>query len=98
MGETFASRVGASTLRAARLDELVTASFEQYEALILALYRDRDRLAGLRQRLATEKSALPLFDMPGFARAMEDVLLRIWQDHLQGRKEPIPAASALPAS
>ena len=98
MGETFASRVGASTLRAARLDELVTTSFDQYEALILALYRDRDRLAGLRQRLATEKSALPLFDMPGFARAMEDVLLRIWQDHLQGRKEPIPAASALPAS
>jgi hypothetical protein len=36
--------------------------------------------------------------MPSFARAMEDVLLRVWQDHLQGRKEPIPAASALPAS
>lgn len=98
MGETFASRVGASTLRAARLDELVTTSFEQYEALILALYRDRERLARLRQRLGTDKSTLPLFDMPGFARAMEDVLLRIWQDHLQGRKEPIPAASALPAS
>jgi len=98
MGETFASRVGASTLRAANLDELVTGSLEQYEGLILDLYRDRDRLARLRQRLNADKTSLPLFDMPGFARAMEDVLLRMWQDHLRGREDPIPAASAGTAS
>ncbi len=94
MGETFASRVGASTLSAAKLDELVTTSLEQYEGLILDLYRDRNLLAQLRQRLNTDKTSLPLFDMPAFARALEDVLLRMWEDHLQGRKEPIAAASA----
>lgn len=94
MGETFASRVGASALRAAKLDELVTTSLEQYEALIRDLYRDRDRLAFLRQRFNAAKTRLPLFDMPAFARAMEDVLLRIWQDHLAGRKVAILDASA----
>ena len=94
MGETFASRVGASTLRAANLDELVTASLEQYQALILDLYRDRNRLARLRQRLNTDKTSLPLFDMAGFARAMADVFERMWQDHLQCRKVPLLASAA----
>lgn len=98
MGETFASRVGASTLRAAKLDELVTTSLEQYEALIVELHRDPNRLAGLRQALNADKTRLPLFDMHGFARSLGDVLARMWQDHLQGRNEPIVATPADPAS
>jgi protein O-GlcNAc transferase len=89
IGETFASRVGASMLRAVHLDELVTTDFEQYQALAIDLYRDRDRLAKLRQRLGGDKGRLPLFDMAGFARDMGDVLLRMWQAHLGGRRNPI---------
>lgn len=70
-GETFASRVSASLLNAVGLPELVTHSLEDYEALALALARDRPRLADLRQRLAVNRRTQPLFDTPLFARHLE---------------------------
>jgi protein O-GlcNAc transferase len=97
MGQTFASRVGASTLRAAHLGELVTTDFDQYQALAIDLYRDGDRLAQLRRRLAIDKTSLPLFDMAGFARDMGDVLQRMWQAHLDGRRDPISSRNCDPS-
>jgi predicted O-linked N-acetylglucosamine transferase (SPINDLY family) len=89
MGETFASRVGASALRAVNLPELVTTSLDQYQELILELYRDQGRLRVLRQHLNADKSALPLFDMKAFAKAMVDVFVRMSQDQTRGKKDPI---------
>lgn len=98
MGETFASRVGASALRAVNLPELVTTSLDQYQELILELYRDQGRLRVLRQHLNADKSALPLFDMKAFAKAMVDVFVRMSQDKNRGNKAPILSASANLAS
>ncbi len=47
-GQTFASRVAGSLLRAIGLPELIAASLEDYEAMALRLANDRQCLADLR--------------------------------------------------
>jgi predicted O-linked N-acetylglucosamine transferase (SPINDLY family) len=69
-GTTFAGRVAASILTAAGAPELITESREDYRAMALALARDPARLAALREKLAGARQS-PLFDTPGFARAIE---------------------------
>ncbi|HYQ98906.1 MAG TPA: tetratricopeptide repeat protein, partial [Casimicrobiaceae bacterium] len=71
LGDTFASRVAASLVRAVGLSELVAADLAAYEALALSLARDPLRLAALRAKLAANRTTAPLFDTPRFARDLE---------------------------
>jgi predicted O-linked N-acetylglucosamine transferase (SPINDLY family) len=71
-GRSWASRVGASLLRAVGLPELAAPSLEAYKALALELARDPARLARLRAQLNAARDTAPLFDAPGFAAALED--------------------------
>ncbi len=70
-GETFPGRVAASLLTAVGMEELITSSLPEYEALALALAADPARLAGLKAKLAANRSAAPLFDTARFARGIE---------------------------
>jgi predicted O-linked N-acetylglucosamine transferase (SPINDLY family) len=78
IGETFASRVAASLLVNAGLEALIVRSFSEYEALAIELARDRPRLDALRRRLREQRDALPLFDSPGFTRALEAAYAGMW--------------------
>ena len=73
-GETFASRVSASQLRAIGLPELVTHDLAAYEALALALAREPARLAGYRERLRSNRDTAKLFDVRAYTRALEALL------------------------
>jgi protein O-GlcNAc transferase len=92
LGETFVSRVAASVLAAAGVPELVTADAQAYESLALALARDPARLQALRARVCAARTASPLFDSPGYARALESLYAR-----MLARPLPRHAASPLPA-
>jgi predicted O-linked N-acetylglucosamine transferase (SPINDLY family) len=80
-GQTLASRVAGSQLRAIGLPELVTTDLAGYEALALALARDPVRRAQLRARLQANRDTMPLFDMARFARALDDLLQAAWENH-----------------
>lgn len=71
IGESFAGRMAASLLHAARLSELVTATREEYERRAIALARDREEFAQLRERLRGNLCTAPLFDQTAFTRALE---------------------------
>jgi predicted O-linked N-acetylglucosamine transferase (SPINDLY family) len=71
MGETFASRVAASLLSAARLPQLAARSLAEYEALALRLARAPDELAAMRAGLEGGRTKLPLFDTPRFVGHLE---------------------------
>jgi predicted O-linked N-acetylglucosamine transferase (SPINDLY family) len=73
-GETFASRVSGSQLRAIGLPELATESLEAYEAKALELARDPRLLASCRERLGANRDTTPLFDTAAYTRALEDAL------------------------
>jgi predicted O-linked N-acetylglucosamine transferase (SPINDLY family) len=71
MGETFASRVGASLLRAINLPELVTESQADFEQLAVELAHDGQRCQAFRQRLQQNRMTAPLFDTQTFTRHLE---------------------------
>jgi predicted O-linked N-acetylglucosamine transferase (SPINDLY family) len=79
MGKAFPARVAASLLEAVGLPELITQTLEEYEALALALARDPERLAGLRQKLGTNRLVQPLFDTGRFCRHFEAALITMHQ-------------------
>jgi len=77
-GDTFASRVAGSLLKAAGLDELVTGSLKDYEAKALHLACNPQLLAPMRQKLIAEKMSSPLFDTASFARSLEAIYENMW--------------------
>jgi len=86
LGETFASRVSASLLRACGMPELVAASPSEYEALALRLAANPDQLAAVREKLARSRAACPLFDAGLFARHIEEAYMQMWQRSQRGQK------------
>ena len=71
LGNSFASRVAASTLKAAGFPQLVTNSLDEYERLALELAHDVPRLRQLKQQLAARLPVSPLFDLESFTRDLE---------------------------
>ncbi len=61
-GETFASRVAASILRAAGLERLVAHDAESYHALVLRIAQDPGELAALKGHLEAVRISCRLFD------------------------------------
>ena len=78
-GQAFAGRVAASLLDAAGLPELVAQTLEEYEALALDLARDPAKLKALKEKLARNLPASPLFDADGFRRDIEAAYLTMWE-------------------
>jgi len=84
LGSTFASRVAASLARAVGLDELVTSSLQDYEALALKLANDPSQLRALRERLARNRLTHPLFDTARFTRHIEVAYTTMWERYQRG--------------
>lgn len=84
MGDSFASRVAASLLRAIELPELVTTTPRNYEALAVELAGNPDRLACIRKKLAENRLVTPLFDSAMFTRHLESAYQAMFDRHSQG--------------
>ena len=85
LGDGYPSRVSASLLRGAGLDELVTRSTQEYEALALRIAREPSTLARLRERLPTGRSAHAAFDVERLARGLEALYARMVERHREGQ-------------
>ena len=70
-GTTFPGRVAASLLAAVGMPELITEAQDAYEALAIRLGRDIGAISGLKQKLAHNRLACPLFDTDLFRRNIE---------------------------
>ena len=79
MGQSFASRVAASLLSAMHLPELITTSLPDYEALAIELALNRQQLAVLKQKLATNRLTTPLFDTPQFTKGLEQAYVQMYE-------------------
>lgn len=71
MGATPGSRVGASMLHAAGLDELVCTGSAHFVARARTLLQDRDARQALCRRLAAARESSRLFDVGYLARDLE---------------------------
>jgi predicted O-linked N-acetylglucosamine transferase (SPINDLY family) len=80
IGQTAVARAGFSQLSNLGLTDLAAISHEQYVQIATDLACDRARLAQLRSSLRERMRASPLMDGAGFARSVEETLLRMWRD------------------
>jgi protein O-GlcNAc transferase len=85
-GETFPSRVAGSLLHAMDLDHLITYSFDEYEAKVIELASEPNRLRKLRQQVTERASGHPLFDGRVFAKNVEKAYDAMWQLYERGEK------------
>lgn len=83
-GETMAARLGAGIVRAAGLAELVAADREAYEATAFRLATQSGELAGLRDRLARNRTTCALFDTAHRVRELDRAFEMMWRHHLAG--------------
>lgn len=81
MGETFASRVAASLLKAIGLPELVTTSLSDYESLVVDLANTPEKLRGIRRKLGSNRLTTPLFDTHQYTKHLEEAYLLIHERH-----------------
>ncbi len=88
-GQSFASRVCGSLVRAAGLPELVCTTPESYVERAVALGRDRQELARLKERLRLQRDTCILFDMNRHVRELEALYRRMWDDLIESRL-PVP--------
>lgn len=93
-GQTFASRVAASLLRATGLPELITDSLEAYEALAFELATNSAWLGELRARLVAGRDTAPLFDTDLTRRHIEAAFITA---HERQRAGLPPAGFDVPA-
>ncbi|OYT99805.1 MAG: glycosyltransferase [Burkholderiales bacterium PBB1] len=93
IGETFASRVAASLLTTVGLDELVFANASEYEAGVISLLQQPERLQGMRARLERERSTSPLFDGARFANDLESLYRRMVERSRAGLAPEVLAAA-----
>ena len=84
MGDKMATRVGASLLLAAGLEELVTTTYEQYEELAVTLALDNRRLLSMRRHLELSRDTSAAFDTARWVRNMEQGLIQVWDRHAAG--------------
>jgi predicted O-linked N-acetylglucosamine transferase (SPINDLY family) len=84
-GRHFASRVSASMLQAARLEELIADDIDGYVDLAIRLARAPDERAGLRARVAEARSNTPLFNTDQGVADLERAYQQIWAQHRAGR-------------
>jgi protein O-GlcNAc transferase len=77
-GEMFASRAGASLLRAAGHPELVAQDREDFVARAVALCGDPARLSLLRESLAAIRNGSPLTDGAAYTRGLEGLYRDAW--------------------
>jgi predicted O-linked N-acetylglucosamine transferase (SPINDLY family) len=92
-GQSFAARMSGSLLRCIGLAETITASLKEYERMALSVALQPDYRGELRQRLARNKRASPLFDSARFCRHLEVAYLHMHERSLRG--EP-PASFSVP--
>ncbi len=93
-GTTFAGRVAASLLTALQMPELIAADQQQLEDLAVELANHPGRIAQLRERLARQRLASPLFDARAFAMHLESAYEQVVARYYHG----LPPDHILPRS
>ncbi|CAN1488147.1 Spy Predicted O-linked N-acetylglucosamine transferase, SPINDLY family [Burkholderiaceae bacterium] len=79
MGKSFASRVAGSLLNAIGLPQLITKSQEEFEELAIALAKNPQKLASIREHVANNRLTAPLFDTPRFTKHLEAAYLKMYE-------------------
>jgi protein O-GlcNAc transferase len=83
LGNSFASRMGASILNAVNLPELIASSSKEYESLAIELANNPKKMKTIREKLANNITTSPLYDTSLFTQNLEAAFKVIYDRHHQ---------------
>lgn len=83
-GRSFASRVCASLLHSAGLEDLICQTPDEYVERAVTLGKDRVKLQEYRTYLLENRNNLPLFDTNSVVRGLEALYEEMWSDYSRG--------------
>lgn len=97
-GQSFASRVAASLLRAVHLEEWAADSVSAYEEKVITLAQSVPTRQAVREHLVRARDSAPLFDSETYTRDFGDLLWRMGMRWSQGLTPELllPAERAAP--
>jgi protein O-GlcNAc transferase len=84
VGNSFASRVGASLLNAIGLDDFIVTTLNAYQAKAIELALNPIELSSAKERLLINKTIAPLFNTELFAKNLEATFEAIYLRHCSG--------------
>ncbi len=76
--------MASSLLDAIGLPELITDSYEAYEARAIDLARTPEGISRITSRLKKNRDTCPLFDTALFAKHIEDAYAQMYERHHSG--------------
>ena len=82
--DKMASRVAASLLNAAGLNELITTNYQEYEELAVSLALDADRLYAMRLHIENTRDNCAAFDTIRWMKNYEIGLKAVWKHRENG--------------
>jgi hypothetical protein len=88
-GRSFASRVCASLVRAAGMEELICPTIEAYVEKAIEFGTVTGPLAAAKLRLAANRDTCLLFDTPRLTRHLEEAFEQMWREFEAGAL-PVP--------
>jgi predicted O-linked N-acetylglucosamine transferase (SPINDLY family) len=83
-GASFAARVAASLLSAVEMTELITETYEEYQAKAIELATNPIKLELIKLKLKSNKLKTPLFDTRLFTKNIELAYESIYQNYHEG--------------
>jgi predicted O-linked N-acetylglucosamine transferase (SPINDLY family) len=82
-GGNFVSRMGASFMSAAGLNDWVAKTDADYVRIASSMARDRQALLALKRGLRQRLQAAPAWDIDQYTRDFENALRQMWLAHVQ---------------
>ena len=86
VGDTFASRVGASMLNAIGLPELITYSENEYKNKAIEIAKNPILLRAIKKKLEKNKFSKPLFNAKLFTKNIESAYTKIYRNYIKNQK------------
>ena len=89
IGNGFAARVAGSLLYAIDCSELITKTKEEYEALILELATNSEKLFKIKEKVLSNRMSKPLFNTELYTENLENGYKRAYQLYADQKKTEI---------
>ena len=86
LGDSFASRMGASILEAVEIPDLIANNKEEYESLAIDLATDSKKLEVIRHKLNNKLKSSPLFNSSYFCQNLEYAYESIYKRLHKGQR------------
>lgn len=85
LGKGYSARAGGYMLESIEMQELITKTDQEYEALLLDLATNPKRLTAIKEKLAVNRLSTPLFNSELFTKHLEKGYQKVYQRYFDGK-------------